>query len=232
MHTFVCHKMNSKATTTEENYLKALFSLANENEEVSVSDLSQALSVSNPTTNSMVKRLSEKGWVAYKKYRPIKITKEGLSLAASIIRKHRLTEMYLVEKMGFGWEEVHEIAEQIEHIDSPAFFKRMDEILGAPITDPHGSPIPDKNGKIHRHNYNHLSSMKKGQRVVVKGLNDSSKEFLEYLNSKGLELGSILDIKEVEPFDKTMEIGTSENKNMTLSTEATKRLLVLPLNKR
>lgn len=220
---------DTKASPTEENYLKALFSLANDSEEVSVSDLSQALNVSNPTTNSMVKRLSEKGWVEYKKYKPIKITKKGLRLAASIIRKHRLTEMYLVERMGFGWEEVHEIAEQIEHIDSAAFFSRMDEILGSPITDPHGSPIPDKNGKIHQHNYSHLSSMKQGQRVVVKGLNDSSKEFLEYLNSKGLELGSILRIKEVEPFDKTMEIETSDNQKLTLSTEATKRLLVIPL---
>ena len=221
--------MMKKASTTEENYLKALFSLANEENEVSVSVLSQALGVSNPTANSMVKRLSEKEWVDYKKYRPIKITPKGMELAASIIRKHRLTEMYLVEKMGFGWEEVHEIAEQIEHIHSPAFFNRMDEILGSPITDPHGSPIPDKNGKILQHNYSPLSTMKEGQRVVIKGLNDSSKEFLEYLNSKDIELGSILEILNVEPFDKTMEIGHSENKRLVLSTEATKRLLVSPI---
>jgi DtxR family Mn-dependent transcriptional regulator len=221
--------MKKKASPTEENYLKALFSLANEKNEVSVSDLSQALSVSNPTTNSMVKRLSEKEWVDYKKYRPIRITSKGMELAASIIRKHRLTEMYLVEKMGFGWEEVHEIAEQIEHIHSPGFFNRMDEILGSPITDPHGSPIPDKNGKIHEHNYSPLSSMREGQRVVIKGLNDSSKEFLEFLNSKEIELGSLIEIYKVENFDKTMEIGHSENKRIVLSAEATKRLLVSPM---
>ncbi|MFT4772687.1 MAG: DtxR family Mn-dependent transcriptional regulator [Cryomorphaceae bacterium] len=221
--------MKKKASPTEENYLKALFSLANEKNEVSVSDLSQALNVSNPTTNSMVKRLSEKEWVDYKKYRPIRITLKGMELAASIIRKHRLTEMYLVEKMGFGWEEVHEIAEQIEHIHSPGFFNRMDEILGSPITDPHGSPIPDKNGKIHEHNYSPLSSMREGQRVVIKGLNDSSKEFLEFLNSKEIELGSLIEIYKVENFDKTMEIGHSENKRIVLSAEATKRLLVSPM---
>jgi DtxR family Mn-dependent transcriptional regulator len=221
--------MKKKASPTEENYLKALFSLANEKNEVSVSDLSQALSVSNPTTNSMVKRLSEKEWVDYKKYRPIRITSKGMELAASIIRKHRLTEMYLVEKMGFGWEEVHEIAEQIEHIHSPGFFNRMDEILGSPITDPHGSPIPDKNGKIHEHNYSPLSSMREGQRVVIKGLNDSSKEFLEFLNSKEIELGSLIEIYKVENFDKTMEIGHSKNKRIVLSAEATKRLLVSPM---
>jgi DtxR family Mn-dependent transcriptional regulator len=221
--------MKKKASPTEENYLKALFSLANEKNEVSVSDLSQALNVSNPTTNSMVKRLSEKEWVDYKKYRPIRITLKGMELAASIIRKHRLTEMYLVEKMGFGWEEVHEIAEQIEHIHSPGFFNRMDEILGSPITDPHGSPIPDKNGKIYEHNYSPLSSMREGQRVVIKGLNDSSKEFLEFLNSKEIELGSLIEIYKVENFDKTMEIGHSENKRIVLSAEATKRLLVSPM---
>lgn len=221
--------MKKKASPTEENYLKALFSLANEKNEVSVSDLSQALSVSNPTTNSMVKRLSEKEWVDYKKYRPIRITSKGMELAASIIRKHRLTEMYLVEKMGFGWEEVHEIAEQIEHIHSPGFFNRMDEILGSPITDPHGSPIPDKSGRIHEHHYSPLSSMREGKRVVIKGLNDSSKEFLEYLNSKSIELGSILEIVRVENFDKTMEVVLSDDSNLILSTEATKRLLVSPL---
>lgn len=221
--------MKKKASPTEENYLKALFSLANDENEVSVSDLSQALNVSNPTANSMVKRLSEKEWVDYKKYRPIRITEKGMRLAASIIRKHRLTEMYLVDKMGFGWEEVHEIAEQIEHIHSPGFFNRMDEILGSPITDPHGSPIPDKNGKIHQHHYSPLFSMREGKRLVIKGLNDSSKEFLEYLNSKGIELGSILEIIKVDNFDKTMEVVLSDDSQLILGAEATKRLLVSPL---
>jgi len=221
--------MKTKASSTEENYLKALFSLANEANEISVSDLSQALNVSNPTANSMVKRLSEKEWVEYKKYRPIRITEKGMKLAASIIRKHRLTEMYLVEKMGFGWEEVHEIAEQIEHIHSPAFFNRMDEVLGSPITDPHGSPIPDKNGKIHQHNYSPLSSMREGKRFVIKGLNDSSKEFLEFLNDKRIELGSILKIIRIEKFDNTMEVALRDDSRLILSPEVTKRLLVSPL---
>lgn len=229
MHTFVARTMKKKASPTEENYLKALFSLANEENEVSVSDLSQALNVSNPTANSMVKRLSEKEWVKYKKYKPIKISERGMKMAALIIRKHRLTEMYLVEKMGFGWEEVHEIAEQIEHIDSPGFFNRMDEILGSPITDPHGSPIPDREGKIHPHNYSPLSSMKEGKKVVIKGLNDSSKAFLEYLNSKNIELGCILEIVKVENFDDTMEVVLSNGSPIILSTEATKRLLVSAL---
>ncbi|MEM9052656.1 MAG: metal-dependent transcriptional regulator [Bacteroidota bacterium] len=218
------------ASSTEENYLKSLFLLANENNEVNASDLSEALNVSNPTTNSMVKRLSEKGWVEYRKYKPIQVTEKGLRLAASIIRKHRLTEMYLVEKMGFGWEEVHDIAEQMEHIESNTFFDRMDEILGSPITDPHGSPIPDREGRIHVHNYKPLSSMIEGQRVVIKGLNDSSKEFLEYLNEKKIELGSIIDITKVDSFDKTMLVKMKEGVQLILGSEACIRLLVVPFS--
>jgi DtxR family Mn-dependent transcriptional regulator len=136
------------ASQTEENYLKALFSLADEKGEISVSELSRILEVSMPTANSMVKNLHEQGLVHYEKYKPLSLTLKGKKEAALIIRKHRLTEMYLVEKMGFGWEKVHEIAEQIEHIKSTAFFDRMDELLGHPTIDPHGSPIPDKHGRV------------------------------------------------------------------------------------
>ncbi len=218
--------MNQKASTTEENYLKALYSLSDENREVSISSLSQALGVSNPTANSMVKRLSEKKWVEYKKYKPIRITEQGYKLAASIIRKHRLTEMYLVEKMGFGWEEVHEIAEQLEHLRSEAFFKKMDEILGSPLTDPHGSPIPDKNGEVMKSNHTQLSRVRKGQKAVLKALNDSSKEFLEFLNSKSIELNLIIEVLEVETFDKSMRLSFSNGETHLLSNEVTKRLLV------
>ena len=104
------------ATIVIENYLKALYSLSQKNEAVSLTDLSKELEVSAPTVNNMIKKLQEKGWVNYKKYKPIKLTKAGALVAASVIRKHRLTEMFLVKIMGFGWEEVHDIAEQIEHI--------------------------------------------------------------------------------------------------------------------
>jgi DtxR family Mn-dependent transcriptional regulator len=114
------------ASPTEENYLKALFNLANEQGEINATDLSSILQVSTPTVNSMVRNLCKQGLVNYEKYKPISLTAKGKREAALVIRKHRLTEMYLVEKMGFGWEMVHEIAEQIEHIKSPVFFDRMD----------------------------------------------------------------------------------------------------------
>src|SRR5690606_15613556 len=135
-------------SSTEENYLKALFHLAAENGEVNVKDLSNALGIKMPTVTSMMKKFGEKGHVHYESYRPLKLTKKGKREAALIIRKHRLTEMYLVEKMGFGWEEVHEIAEQVEHVHAPAFFEKMSELLGHPTVDPHGSPIPSKEGEL------------------------------------------------------------------------------------
>src|SRR5690606_4324738 len=132
----------------EENYLKALFNLANENGEAGVNELSKSLDLKMPTVNSMMKKLADKKLVKYESYKPIKLTEKGRKEAAMIIRKHRLTEMFLVDKMGFTWDQVHYIAEQVEHVKSPAFFDKMDELLGNPLVDPHGSPIPDKNGKI------------------------------------------------------------------------------------
>ncbi|MEL6394137.1 MAG: metal-dependent transcriptional regulator, partial [Bacteroidota bacterium] len=132
------------ASPTAENYLKAIFHLSDQRDKVTLTSLAEELGVSAPTANSMVKTLKQDGLVAHEKYRPIELTAQGRKVAALIIRKHRLTEMFLVERMFFGWEEVHAIAEQIEHIQAPQFFERMDEMLGHPQFDPHGSPIPDK----------------------------------------------------------------------------------------
>lgn len=136
------------ASVTEENYLKALFILVSERGMATISDLSSLLKVSLPTANSMIKNLKKQDLVNYEKYKPLSLTEKGKREAALVLRKHRLTEMFLVTKMGFGWEVVHEIAEQIEHIDSTIFFERMDELMGHPTIDPHGSPIPDKEGRV------------------------------------------------------------------------------------
>lgn len=135
-------------TLAEENYLKGLFHLSDEAGEVGVNELSRHLGIKMPTVNSMVKKLAEKGLVHYETYKPLRLTPTGRKEAALIIRKHRLTEMFLVEKMGFGEEHIHAIAEQVEHIQSPEFFEKMDELLGFPTADPHGSPIPDKHGRM------------------------------------------------------------------------------------
>ena len=217
---------------TEENYLKALWNIASLKGEASVNELSKQLDIKMPTVNSMMKRLAEKGLVVYESYKPLKLTDKGKKTAALIIRKHRLTEMYLVDKMGCGWEEVHEIAEQIEHIQSPAFFEKMDELLGHPKVDPHGSPIPDKNGKIESEQYIRyikLSDCKEGDTVTFMAVSHSSDELLKFLNSRDLALGSRIKVKSVEPFDDSMIVTYAGRKSEMLSNKVCDKLLVRPI---
>jgi DtxR family Mn-dependent transcriptional regulator len=214
------------ASQTEENYLKALFNLADEQGEISATDLGTILQVSTPTVTSMVRNLCKQGLVNYEKYKPISLTAKGKREAALVIRKHRLTEMFLVEKMGFGWEVVHEIAEQIEHIQSPAFFDRMDELLGNPTVDPHGSPIPDKNGKIVWKSYQKLSDCKPGDTVKLSALTHSSEDFLIFLNSKKLHLGVVIKIESIERYDGSMTISYLKKHREVLSQVVCEKLLV------
>lgn len=214
------------ASSTEENYLKSLYNLANTNGEVNLSELAASLQVSLPTANSMVKSLQKSGWVVYEKYKPVTLTKEGQKTAALIIRKHRLMEMFLVKVMNFGWEEVHEVAEQIEHIHAPKFFERMDQMLGFPTVDPHGSPIPDPQGKITPLSYTSLSLAKAGQKVQLAALTNSSSEFLEFLNSRNLSLGLQLTILSKESYDQSMVVVYTGHPSETLSEKVCERLLV------
>ncbi|MBN9292559.1 MAG: metal-dependent transcriptional regulator [Flavobacteriia bacterium] len=211
---------------TEENYLKAMFTLTNEKGEVNVNDLSKHLNIKMPTVTSMMKKLAAKELVDYQSYKPLRLTESGKKEAALIIRKHRLTEMFLVEKMGFGWESVHEIAEQVEHVRSPEFFDKMDEILGHPKIDPHGSPIPDKDGNIVWKEYLKLSECVPDTEVRLSAVMNSSEDFLRFLNSKELHLGLTIRIHSIEPFDQTMIVSYDNKMNEVLSSKVTERLLV------
>ena len=214
------------ASQTAENYLKTLFNLANEKGEINLSEISTTLNVSTPTANSMVKNLANQGLVNYERYKPVSLTVKGKKAAALVIRKHRLTEMFLVEKMGFGWEVVHEIAEQIEHINSPVLFDRMEELLGHPTVDPHGSPIPDRNGKIIPQSNRKLSDCKPGDVVKLVALTNSSEDFLLFLNGRKISLGVILNIESVEKFDGTITVSYLKTFKEMLSAIVCERLLV------
>lgn len=213
-------------SVVEENYLKALYSLAGPENEVSVNELSKRLEIKMPTVNSMMKRFAEKGLIFYESYKPVKITETGKKEAALIVRKHRLTEMFLVEKMGFNWEEVHEIAEQIEHIKSPLFFDKMDTILGHPQFDPHGSPIPDVNGHLAETGFVPLSQCKLQELVTLKGVLDSSEDFLRYLNSKSILLGDEIQILSIEAYDGSMELDFKNKSREKLSQLVCSKLLI------
>ncbi len=212
-------------TLTEENYLKAIFHTADQNNEVTINELSKFLDVKMPTVNNMMKKFAEKKWVKYEVYKPVKITASGKKEAALVVRKHRLTEMFLVEKMHFGWENVHEIAEQLEHVHSTVFFDKMDEILNFPKYDPHGEPIPDRDGNIITQDLKKLSSCAEGEKVVFKSVTISDDDFLNYLNARKLTLGQKIEVVKIESFDSSMQILSGKNAQ-TLSKTATDRILV------
>ncbi len=197
----------------------------NDEHEVSVNDLSKRLQIKMPSVNSMIKKFAEKNWVIYESYKPIRVTESGRKEAALIVRKHRLTEMFLVEKMGFGWENVHEIAEQLEHIHSDAFFDKMDEILNHPKVDPHGEPIPDKDGVVIQPELKKLSQCKENEKVVFASVTTSSDDFLNYLNKRNIQLGTEMKVIGIENFDQSMLIEI-DNKQEVFSKLVCEKLLV------
>jgi len=215
-------------TLTEENYLKALFHLSEENPEVSVLDLSRSLDIKMPTVNSMVKKLASKNLVTYEKYKPLRLTGEGRRSAGLIIRKHRLVEMFLVEKMGFGWDEVHEVAEQLEHIRSPKLFQKIDEILNYPKTDPHGSPIPDEKGEIAVQNFVSLSEGTPGTLYRFIAVGSSDDRFLRQIDRLGFKLGDTIRILEILDFDQSQQVIINENIHRSFSQQISSNIRVIP----
>ncbi len=212
-----------QTSQTQENYLKTLYHLSLEKDEVTVNDLAKRLDLKMPSITSMVQKMADEKLIKYEKYKPLKLTEKGRKNAALIIRKHRLTEMFLVEKMNFGWEEVHEIAEQIEHIKSTRFFQKMDEMLGHPGFDPHGSPIPDKHGNLKPLTQETLDNATIGSKVIIIGLTNSSDELLRYLNSREIKLGTEMKILEKESFDGSMKIAIGKTQ-IVLSSKVTGQL--------
>ncbi len=196
----------------QENYLKALYHLTADKKEVTVNELAKKMDLKMPSVTSMMQKMADEKLIKYEKYKPIKLTDKGRKMAGLIIRKHRLTEMFLVNVMNFGWEEVHEIAEQIEHIKSPAFFNKMDKMLGSPARDPHGSVIPDSSGNIREEVHISLSDVAMGEGAKIIGLAQSEDSFLRFLNSKNIKLGSEVKVLEKEEFDGSIVIEINKKK--------------------
>lgn len=213
-------------TAVKEDYLKAMYYLNQSDSQINLTELSKQLGVSKPTANNMVKRLEEDGWVIYQKYKPVELTAEGHKTAALIIRKHRLTEMFLHKVMDFGWEEVHEIAEQIEHIRSEKLFERMNEMLDFPAADPHGSPIPNKQGEISQPAYRPLTEVPAHTTATVCALAESSTELLEYLNQLQIQLGTNIKVLKTEPYDQSILISCDAKPPIIISQKVGKSLLV------
>lgn len=205
-----------ETSLTEQNYLKALYNLSlrePETGEVNVKALADKLDLKMPTITHMLKKLGEKGYLLYEPYQAVRLTDTGKKEALQILRRHRLTELFLTEIMGLDWDQVHEIAEQIEHLNAPAFFNRMDVLLNYPRFDPHGDPIPDADGNLPERNTTLLSDRveeikqdsKASQSLAIVGVAGQDAEFLKAFTQAGLQIGSILSQPRVNVFDNSLQ---------------------------
>ena len=216
-------------TLSEENYLKAIYHLEEISKKgISTNSIAKKLDTKASSVTDMIKKLSEKKVVIYKKYQGVNLTTFGKKSAAIIIRKHRLWEVFLCQKLNFAWDEVHEIAEQLEHIKSEALVDKLDQFLGFPTIDPHGDPIPDKDGKITKRKKVKLATLREGEQSVLLSIKDSSDDFLRYLDKKEIAIGSLIKVTSIEPFDRSMLVEI-ENKVILITEEVANNLLVKEL---
>ena len=214
---------------SEENYLKAIFHLETAYKSgVSTNALAEEMQTKASSVTDMVKRLSDKDLVNYRKYQGVKLSEAGKTAAIEVIRKHRLWEVFLVDKLGFNWDEVHEVAEQLEHIKSEKLTNELDKFLEYPKRDPHGDPIPDAQGNFTVANQALLSELKKGDTGICVGVKDSSAEFLQYLDKNKISLGKKIQVIEKEDFDQSMLIKINENE-LRISSQISGNLYIKTL---
>jgi DtxR family transcriptional regulator, Mn-dependent transcriptional regulator len=213
-------------TFSEENYLKTIYHLISiSDKEVTTNAIAEMIETKASSVTDMLKKLAEKDLVNYVKYQGVSLTANGLLAAKMIVRKHRLWEVFLVEKLDFSWDEVHDIAEQLEHIKSEKLINKLDDFLGNPTEDPHGDPIPDAQGKIIKIEKKLLSELDQNQIGVCVGVKDSSAEFLKYLDKNEIALGSKIEILLKEDFDLSLKIKVAQ-REITISNKIASNLFV------
>ena len=213
-------------TISEENYIKVIYHISLVSPKgVATNAIAGMLDTKASSVTDMLKKLAEKDFVSYQKYQGVTLTEKGSHAAKMIVRKHRLWEVFLVEKLNFSWDEVHEIAEELEHIKSEVLINKLDEFLGFPSFDPHGDPIPDEQGIIKKIEKHLLSDAEVNKVYRCIGVKDSSTDFLKYLDKQKIALGSAIKILEREEFDETLKIAI-DGKNTTISYKIASNLYV------
>ena len=211
---------------TIENYLKTIYHLSAGNSNiVNNKQLAEKLHVSPATVTEAVKKLHELKLVIYEKSYGTRLTTSGSKMALNIVRRHRIWETYLANELGFGWDEVHEIAEELEHIKNDKLIKKLSEKLGHPNFDPHGDPIPDEKGKIQKSNFIKLSEVKIKSHYKIMGVTDHSTTFLKYLEKHQLIIGASINIKTIEEFDNSI-ILICQKKEVSISPKAAECIIV------
>lgn len=216
-------------TYTEENYLKAIYSIQHTNNvgEVSVNEIAERMQTRPATVTDMLRKLSDKELIHYEKYKKIQLSSSGSLVALQILRKHRLWESFLHSQLHFSWDEVHEVAEQLEHIQSQKLIDRLDEFLGYPEYDPHGDPIPKHNGDVPKSMAQLLNAKIVGDICKIVAVKDTTTAFLQQLERFKLKIGSRITIKEIMPFDKSMVVSNDKGDVFQLSEKIASNLLVL-----
>ncbi len=215
-------------TTAEENYLKAIYHLSDGGKKsVSTNDIAAEINTKAASVSDMLRKLGEKEVIEYRKYYGLQITETGKRYALQTIRKHRLWEVFLVEKLNFAWDEVHEVAEQLEHIQSPLLIQRLDAYLNYPKFDPHGDPIPDEFGDVRSRPRVQLNDMEVDQIGQIVAVKDSSAAFLRYLDKVGAYIGARIKVLDKVEFDGSLEILVDQKKTLFMSKDVASNILVL-----
>ena len=211
---------------SEEDHIKAIHSLGQANAKANTKDLAEKLGIKASSVTVMVQRLAEKGLAKYEPYYGVKLTSKGKVEALKLVRKHRLWETFLVEHLGFGWDEVHELAEQLEHVRSTELTDRLAAFLGDPAFDPHGDPIPDRQGRLPDRRTEVLSECAPGAQVRMAAVKDGSDELYQLLDSKGISIGLSFTVAASQSFDGSMELTGKDGQCISLSAKVAGHLLV------
>ncbi|MBV6452837.1 MAG: Iron-dependent repressor IdeR [Bacteroidia bacterium] len=212
---------------TEQNYIKVIYELSvNNNSNILTSDIANAVNIRSASATDMLGKLADKKLVEYEKYYGARLTEKGKSAALNIVRKHRLWEVFLTEKLGFGWDEVHEMAEELEHATSDELSDRLEHFLGHPKTDPHGEPIPNKKGELDKVKLFSLNTIRPNVEVELKRISDETPSFLQYLQKNNLVPGVNLIIHNLNDFDESMDIVINGKNSLHISNQAASHLWV------
>jgi DtxR family Mn-dependent transcriptional regulator len=219
--------MENSLSLTEENYIKAIFQIGTTPESnVSTNALADSLQTKPATVSDMIKKLSHKKLIFYEKYKGVTLSASGAKEALKIIRKHRLWEVFLVNHLNFKWDQVHEIAEQLEHIKSSELVNRLDDFLGNPTIDPHGDPIPDANGQVQLGPSKLLSEMTSYENGIIVGVKNEDPLLLQHLDKINIRLGLHIEVTEVNDFDQSMQIKLADLGTLFLSEKITSQILI------
>jgi len=212
-------------TFTEENYLKAIYHLSTQSESVSTNQIAASLNTKAASVTDMLKKLAEKELINYARYQGVTLSQKGEKVALSIVRKHRLWEYFLVEKLNFKWDEVHEVAEELEHISSRELVDRLDEFMGHPKFDPHGDPIPDKNGHFKANELKPVSSLLVNTVGIISGVREHSPAFLQHLEKIKLVIGKKIKVCDINSYDHSITL-LLEDEMLYISRDVANNLLI------